>query len=40
MGKVTYKVAVFSSSEWVTDSFDEPFSVFETVTYFPVRVMV
>lgn len=34
--KIEYKVAVFSSSEWVTDSFTEPFSVFSTVNYFPV----
>ncbi|KFM27932.1 D-lactate dehydrogenase [Auxenochlorella protothecoides] len=36
--KIEYKVAVFSSSEWVTDSFTEPFSVFSTVNYFPARL--
>lgn len=37
-GSVNYKVAVFSSSEWVTDTFTEPLEVFEQVEYIPVSM--
>lgn len=35
-GSIDYKVAVFSSSEWVTDSFAEPLKIFKEVSYLPV----